>query len=183
MKINYNIADNRKVNYVKFALIAGSLAVVSLLFILVGLNQLSDTAQQFQEEKEELQSYKDKISDITKREEEQKQAIKRIKTKWGKKRRFLNSLIDSKVFPYIPKLDKMEELMPAGVFIQTISLSTRAKDTVQLTIAAISATRLVEAFKTFQAYDAVFKNETQSDGLYKAVVTITVRNKPKNETK
>ncbi len=176
MNIRYNIADNKKIDYFRFALFATLLIALSVLFIKVGVDMLSSTAEQFQAEKDELRAYKEKIEDINKREVEQRQAIQKIKTRWNKKRRFLNALIDDKLFPYTRKLDKLEELLPAGVFINKVILNTKAKDTVQLGISAISAQKLLEAYKVFLKYQLAIAGEAEKDGLFKANMTIKLKN-------
>lgn len=179
MKIRYNIANKRKIDYFKFILISAVLVVLSVMFIVVSLNQLAAAARQFQEEKDELRAYQEKIEGINERNEQLKQEIQKIKKKWGKKRRFLNALIDDRLFSYIPKLDKLEKLLPAGVFISSITLSTKGNDNVELGIGAVSAQKLLEAYKTFLKYNMVISNETESSGLFKATIRIRLKNENK----
>jgi hypothetical protein len=179
MKIRYNIADNRKIDYGKFILISIALLALSFLFVILGTNQLSSTAQEFQAEKEELQAFKDKIDDLNKKEVEQKQEITRIQKKWGKKQQFINTLIDDKLFPYIDKLDQLEKLLPAGVFIINVSLSTKEKNNVALHIRAISSQKLLQAYKVFLKYGLVINRETEKKGMYDASIRIQLKNESK----
>jgi cell division protein FtsB len=179
MKIRYNIADNKKIDYRKFALISASLIIVSLLFIFLGVHQISSSAQQFQAEKEELQAFKDKIDAINQKEIEQKQEISQIKKRWRKKQQFINNLIDDKLFPYIQKLDQLEKVLPAGVFIKNVSLSTKDKNNVNLSLGAISAQKLLQAYKVFLKYNLIIKKESEKKGIYNANIKIRLKNEVK----
>jgi len=174
MKIRYNIANNKKIDYLRFGGITLLLIVFSILFVWIGVNQLALSALDFQREKNELAGYKDKIEQINQREAEQNKAVDLIKAKWGGKRTFLNQLIDSRLYPYIGKLDKLESLLPAGVFVKRIQLSVRSGDTVNVTIGAVSAQKLLQAYKVFLAHDLVISNETEAQGVFQAVISLTL---------
>jgi hypothetical protein len=176
MKIRYNIAKNKKVNYLRFFLLTGILLVISIGFILVGVKSLATSAQQFRHKKNELKICQEEKAEKTKKNKEQKKEIEKIKKKWKNKRQFANQLVNNKTFPFLERLDKIEELLPAGVFIRNITLSTRGGATVQFNLAAISGTKLLEAYKAFQDYKMVIHKEDLKDGLYNATMKIRLEN-------
>jgi cell division protein FtsB len=179
MNIKYNIASHRKINYTLFILLAAALVILSAALVTGGALQLAATSKQFKTEKEELRAYKEKIQAINEREAQQEQEIKKVKAKHRRKRSFLNMMIDDKLFPYMNKLDQLEEVLPAGVFVRTISLSTKNKASVQVGIAAVSSQKLLEAYKVFLKYNLVVNNETEADGLFRATITIVLKHETK----
>jgi len=169
MKIRYNIAEKKRMNYVRFFIFAGILAVLSLGFILLGTINLATTAKQFEDKKAELKLIEDKLQDTSNKNQEQKSEIDGIKKKWDKELKFVNNLISSKNFPFLEMLGKLEEALPAGVFITKLSLDKDTGKRIQFTIAAISSPKLAEAYSVFlKYYDASIKKEASGEGFYYA---------------
>ena len=131
MKIRYNIAKKKKINYLRFFLLTGILLVISIGFILLGVKTLSTTAKQFQDKKNELKICQEEKQTKARKNKQQKSEIENIKKNWHKRRQFVNSLVNNKTFPFLEKLDKLEELLPAGVFIRDITLSTEGGANIQ----------------------------------------------------
>lgn len=179
MNIRYNIASDRKIDHKKFILIAAVLAVLSALLIIGGALQLAASSKEFRDEKEKLRAYKEKIEAINERETQQEAEIKKIKQKWRKKRNFINGIIEDKTFPYMDKLAKLEEILPSGVFVHQFGIGTNNKTSLQLSISALSSQKLLEAYKVFLKYNMVVNNETESEGLFLATITIQLRNENK----
>ena len=172
MKIRYNIANKKKINYLRFILISAALVVFSLGFILVGTINLSSTTKRFQDKKEELKTYEEKLQEKSKKNKEYTAELDNIKKKWRKERKFANDLIDSKIFPFLEQLGQLEEVLPAGVYISKLTLNTVSGPRVQFSIAAISSAKLAEAYKVFDKYDMSIKKESKAEGLYKANLLI-----------
>ena len=172
MKIRYNIAKNKKINYLRFFLLTGALLVISIGFILVGVKTLADSAQQFRDKKNELKICQEAKEAKTKKNQAQEKEIEKIKKTWKGKRQFANELVNDKTFPYLEKLDKIEELLPAGVFIKDITLKTKNGANIQFNLAAISSDKLLEAYKVFSDYSLSITNEVLRDGLYNATMKI-----------
>ncbi len=183
MKIRYNIADQKKINYFKFVLFAVILFLIALILLVAGIYQLSSTAKQFRDDKDKIQSYKDKIEDINKREVQQTQAIATIKAKWSRKQLYINSLITDKMFPYLEKLDKLEKLFPAGAFIRHINLNPKDNELIQMTISAMSPQKLLETYSVFLKYDLVIQNEPPTEPGELCEASIIIRLKNENQAK
>ena len=176
MKIRYNIARNKKINTLRFFLFTGILLVISIGFLLVGVKTLITSARQFYSKKNELRICQEAKQNKTKKNKEQKIEIEEIKRKWKSKRQFANDLVNNKTFPFLERLDKLEQLLPAGVFIKDITLSTESGTKIQFNVAAISSAKLLEAYRTFWKYNLVIKNEDLRDGLYNANMEIRLEN-------
>jgi hypothetical protein len=177
MKIRYNIAKKKKINYLRFFLLTGILLVISIGFILVGVKTLSTNAKQFRNKKNELKICQEAKQAKTSKNKQQKNEIENIKKKWQKRRQFANNLVNNKTFPFLEKLDKLEELLPAGVFIKDVTLSTEGGANIQFNLAAISSAKLVEAYDVFSKYNLEIPKEVLKDGLYNATMKIKLGNK------
>ncbi|MFC2146147.1 hypothetical protein ACFLRT_02170 [Acidobacteriota bacterium] len=177
MKIRYNIAKKKKINYLRFFLLTGILLVISIGFILLGVKTLSTTAKQFQDKKNELKICQEEKQTKARKNKQQKSEIENIKKNWHKRRQFVNSLVNNKTFPFLEKLDKLEELLPAGVFIRDITLSTEGGANIQFNLAATSNAKLMEAYSAFLKYNLEIKKEDLKDGLYNAIMKIKLDNK------
>lgn len=176
MKIRYNIAKNKKINYLRFYSLTGILLVFSIGFILVGVKTLATSAKQFRDKKNELEICQDAKEAKTKTNKAQKKEIEKIKKRWRGKRQFANEMVNHKTFPFLEKLDKIEELLPAGVFIKDITLSTKSGANITFNLAAISSSKLLEAYKAFEDYKLVISKEDLRDGLYNATMKIKLEN-------
>lgn len=172
MKIRYNIAKNKKINYLRFFLLTGILLVISIGFLLVGMKALATSAKQFRNKKNELKICQEANEAKARKNQEQKKEIEKIKQKWKSRRQFANELVNNKTFPFLEKLDKIEELLPAGVYIKNITLSVKNGADIQFNLAAISSHKLIEAFNVFSDYDLDISREDLKDGLYNASMRI-----------
>jgi hypothetical protein len=186
MRIRYNIADNRKVDYLKFSLTALIIVMISALLIFVGVINWSTTGMRFKNEKALLRASKARSEQKEKQKKNYENNIKQIKRQWNKRIRFANTLIDRKSFPFLERLGSLEELLPAGVFITKVTLGVEAGATIKLNIAAVSGNKLPEAYKAFSDNDIAIQRETEKDGLHQATLVIKLQDKKfkkKNENK
>ncbi|NIM13555.1 MAG: hypothetical protein GTO45_15690 [Candidatus Aminicenantes bacterium] len=187
MRIRYNIADNRKVDYLKFSLTALIILMISALLIFVGVVNLSTTGMRFKNEKALLRASKARSDQKEKQKKNYENNIKQIKRQWNKRIKFANTLIDRKLFPFLERLDQLEELLPGGAFITKINLGVEAGSTVKVNIAAVSANKLTEAYKAFLDNDDItIQKEEEKEGLHRASLVIKLQKKKlkkKNENK
>ena len=172
MEIRYNVANRKKIHYLRFSLISAILLVLALGFAAVGILSLSMTAQRFQDKKKVLRTYEDKIREKSQKNRENKAQIDRIKNQWKKEIKFANDLIRDKTYPFLEKLDKLEGLLPAGVYISKIALETDSGSNLRFVIAAISSAKLTEAYNIFWPYHLTIPKENQAGGLFKAELQI-----------
>jgi Tfp pilus assembly protein PilN len=172
MKIRYNIAKNKKINYLRFFLITGILLVISIGFLLVGVKALATSAKQFRDKKNELLICQEEKEAKSRKNNEQKKEIDKIKLKWRSRRMFANELVNNKTFPFLEKLDKIEKLLPEGVYIKDITLSTKSGAGISFNLVAISSHKLIQAFNVFSDYDLTISREDLKDGLYNASMRI-----------
>jgi Tfp pilus assembly protein PilN len=186
MRIRYNIANNRKVDYLKFSLTALIILMISALLVFVGAVNWSTTGMRFKNEKALLRASKARSEQKEKQKKNYENNIKQIRRQWNKRIRFANNLIDRKSFPFLERLDQLEELLPGGVFITKINLGVGAGSTVKLNIAAVSAKKLIEAFNAFLDNDIAIQKEEEKEGLHRASLVIKLQDKKlkkKNENK
>jgi hypothetical protein len=166
--LKFNIAENKRVDGLKFLLFSAVVLVISLIFIFGGMQNLLGGRQTRQKDLKELDRLKGKLEEISVKSREYEQTIKEIKSEWDKRVKLANSLIARKKFSYIKILTRLEESLPAGVYITRFSCSSENKGKVSITIMSDSFPRLIEAYKSFAKFNLEVSNETEVKGLYRA---------------
>lgn len=176
-KIRYNIAGNKKIDYMKFGLLSSVVVVISLLFIMLGIGNLWSSDQRVQEQKKTAEKNEKKLGELEKKIEKNKKDIKWKKSEWQKQVSFANSLIAGKNFLVVEKLEILEKQLPVGAFITDVVLDKKNPLKLQISIAAESLQRLIETYKNFSNYKLVIKNETELEGLLKANLILNLKKK------
>jgi hypothetical protein len=174
--LNYNIAENKKVDVGKFAAMCTAFIVVSLLFFLLAGNSLWKNRQDRQKDIQELGDIKTKLQDINQKSQEYNREIEEIQLQWKRQVRFANSLVERKTYSMIEKLNILEGSLPAGVNISRLNLGSETKSSVTITVMAQTFQKLVEAYKNFARYNLNVKNENMVEGIYRANMTIFIKN-------
>ena len=183
MKIKYNISKHKRIDLVQFFLYCFVVLVLSVLFLFIGIKNLSSKEKKLREAKEQQELYRTKLNYISKNTREYHREINAINKKWRNKVRFSNSLIAAKTYDIIGKLNVLEELLPAGVYIQGISFKVDAKSDIDITVVADSYPNLFHVYKNFSKYDPSIVSESESDGIFTAHIRINLELKKKNEKK
>jgi hypothetical protein len=173
-KIKYNIADNKKIDQLKFASISILIIVVAALLFFYGIYNIKSVNQSKQDKLEEMNGFKVRLSDVVQKTDEYNRKIKKIKKVWKSKVNLSNNLINKKSFSFIQRLNKLEKLLPVGAFISTIAMKNNPKAVVQLNVVSSSFPNLVEVYKQFAAYNLHITRESISDGIYKANLNVTL---------
>ena len=169
IKIRYNIASHKKVDSPRLFFLASFLFFLSLIFISLGIWKLSSESKQERFEVEELNILKEKLADVSDMSEEYKKKINEIKKKWSKKIHFSNSLINWKSFSLIEKLNILENLIPAGVFVNNLGAVNGPESVLQVGFISSSFKNLMILYKQFSKYNIVIKKETVlPSGMYSA---------------
>lgn len=171
MKIRYNIASCKKVNYVRYILASFIVVLLSLLFVAGGIFCIASTSTRFLNEKKQLKLYKAQVDKKTRDEQNFKKDIDKIKKKWNPKISFANSSINSHIFPYINRLETIEELLPGGVFVTHIVIK-EGSPSVVFQVVALSSDKMMETYKAFSKYSLVISSEVQKDGSFNASLEI-----------
>ena len=173
-KLKYNIAENRKVDGLKFFIFSAAILLISLVFILTAMINLSKNQQIRQKDLKELDLLEQKLKEISEKSGEYEQKIKEVKSEWNSRVSLANSLIGRKKFSFIKHLDSLEKALPAGVFITNVSTSFDAKGRVSINIMSDSFPKLIEAYKSFSKFDLQVSNEAEVKGLYRANLTLNI---------
>ncbi|MCP4216544.1 MAG: hypothetical protein GY765_17975 [bacterium] len=167
-KINYNIAENKKIDYIKFSLVSSAVVLMALLFMFLGIRNIWSSDQRIQDEKEKLRLDKLKVEELTDKVAGYKQGIKRLESKWNKRVNYINSLIDAKQFDLVKRLDIIEKHLPEGVYIQSVNMAYQKKGVITIDIAAQSLQRVMETYANFSAYKPQKSKEAEVDGLFQS---------------
>jgi len=173
-KIKYNIADNKKIDLLKF--ISASMAVLLIILALIywGIHNIKSANQTKQNKLEELNGFKVRLSDVLQKTEEYNRKIKKIKKVWQSKVNLSNTLINKKSFCFTVKFDTLEKLIPVGAFVSSLTVKNNPKAVVHINVVSKSFSNLVEVYKKFAPYNLVINRESIADGTYKANLNLTL---------
>ena len=174
--LNYNIAENKKVDVGKFAILSVAFVVVSLLFFLLAGNSLWKNRQDRQKDIQELGDIRAKLQEIQQKSQNYNEEIEAIQSQWKRQVRFANTLVDKKMFSMVERLDLLESVLPVGVSLNRLNLGNDKKSRITIAVIAQTFPKLVEAYKSFARYNLSVKNEVEAEGNYRANMTIFMKN-------
>ena len=167
-KIRYNIAKNKKVDYMQFAIFSSLVVVISLIFIMLGISNLWSSDKRVRDQKEKMAQDRLMVDELEGKVQQYETDIRNFKTRWNQKISFANALISMKTVGLTQKLSILEEHLPEGVLVTFAGFNTENPSLIQVKIAASSLQRLIETYKSFAAYRPSVKNEIEEDGMFKA---------------
>jgi len=180
-KINYNLARDKRVNIARSGLCCMFLLLLSLVFLVFGINTLSLRDKQVRTDKSKLNFYNQRLSEMAQKTAVYERDVKKIGFAWREKVRFANSLISRKVFAVQDKLNTLEELLPLGVYIKDLFIKTQPGSALQITLVADSYESLFEAYKRFSPFDPAIKSENQVEGIYHARISLNIKSDASHE--
>ncbi len=105
--------------------------------------------------------------------------IDRQKGQWQSRIQLANQLIAAKTFSYCALLDELEALIPDGVQITSVTLLNQQRSPLEMRVAAASFERLMELYKGLAPHGLVISQESESAGLYQAVIQICLPGRPR----
>lgn len=178
-KIRYNIAEKKKVDYVKFILFSSIVVGLSLLFIFAGIGNLWSSDKRVKQEKETAELNEKKLKQLTNDSLKYDNEIRQMSIMWQNPLAFANTLINGKHFSVIDRLDILEESLPEGVFVTFLVLDITKPSQIQLHIASHTLPKLIETYKVFEKYNKLVNKEAEDEGLLTAEILLTVDNKRK----
>ncbi len=176
-KIRYNIASQKKINRVRlFSLLVG-LLLISLLCIVFGMDRLFDETRQERIERKELVLLKDKLMHVSQMMDDNRSEIEEIKKKWDKRVRLSNSMIGGKRFSMLSIFNILEEQIPDGVFLNSVSIKNDSKSGIQLDFVSGSFKRLMDLYRNLARFNlTIIKESVTPKGLAKSSVVIKIEN-------
>ena len=181
-KIRYNIAKNKKINFLKFGLFSLIVVLISLVFVVLGVGNLWTSDKRARDQKEQLIKDRQEIEKLTRETARLKQDVQNKKKDWKKQVSFANLLIKARQYSTVEKLNIQEKHLPEGVFITNVALNVENPGVLQVNIAADSLARLIETYNSFSKYRPTIKNETEEEGLLKANLLLHLKAKKKQTT-
>ncbi|MCP4153232.1 MAG: hypothetical protein GY757_36210 [bacterium] len=175
MKIRYNIATNRKVDNVKFALSASVVIVLSIIFLVLGISNIWSGDKRVQQQKKQLQSDREEIVTLRAKKESYKNGINNRKKNWSGKIQFLNTIIKVKNNTVIKKLNALEKSLPEGVFVTVINVNMKTPTLIRIVVAAQSLAALTKTYNSFAKYEPIISKESETDGFFQAGITLKIK--------
>ncbi len=182
-KIRYNIAENKKIDYLKFGIVSALVLVISFVFIILGVGNLWSSDKRAQDQEAALLKAEGEIEKLTKETEHLKEDVKRKKSLWRRRVKFANELIKEKEFSIIDQLNILEKHLPEGVFFTGFSVNIDNSSNLKVGLAASSLHRLIEAYEAFSGFRKTVKNEIEDEGLFKAALILNLKPRAKKVPK
>ena len=173
-KIRYNIAENKRIDYLKFGIVSAFVLVISFVFIMLGISNLWSSDKRAQDQEAALKKAEREIEKLTRETDHLKTDVTTKKSLWRQRVSFANSLIRDKKFSVIDQLDILEKHLPEGVFFTDFSMNIETSSNIQVGIAADSLHRLTEAYDAFARFRKTVKNELEEEGLFKASLILNM---------
>ncbi len=173
--INFNIGSDKKLNYVRIIIIGLFTIFISTFFIKAGINNIIFLNSKTTEKQLQINKLNDYIDKISKNEPKMLNEIKTNRSKWEPRIKFINSLIHKKTFPYLKRLDILENLIPNEAYLRNISIKYGSKNRVILNIESNSYQTLLEIYKVFGKLDLKFGKESKKDGKYLNTMTVVMQ--------
>lgn len=167
-KIKYNIADNKKIDYMKFSLYTILMVLISLAFIAVGIGNLWSSDKHIRQQKEQALQDRQEIESLSQENSKREENVAKRKKDWKSRVDFANWLVKEKSFSVTGKLDVLEKNLPEGVFFEEVYMEIENFSQLRIVIAANSLARLIEAYDNFSGYQPTIQDEKEEDGLLKA---------------
>jgi len=176
-KIKYNIAGQKRVNWFQLILFLAGLFLVSLLSIFLGMDRLFDETRQERLERQELNLLKDKLTDVSQMMDEYQGKIGKIKKKWNSRVRLSNRLIASKSFSMTDIFNMLEEQIPDGVSLSSVTKKNDGKSGIQLDFVSGSFQNLMELYRRLARFRlSILKESVTPKGMAKSTVLIKIKN-------
>lgn len=184
-KIRYNIAENKKIDYLKFGIVSVVVVVLAFAFVMLGVGNLWSSDKRAQDQEEALLKAEQQIEKLTRETNHLKQDVTKKKSMWRQRVKFANTLIWEKDFSIIEQLNILEKHLPEGVFFTEFSMNIESSSNIQVGLAADSLHRLIEAYEAFAGFRKTTKDEREEDGLFKAdlILNLKTRKEAKPEAK
>jgi hypothetical protein len=172
--LNYNIADGQRLDRTRMAVVVALLIFLSGLFSYLTIDRFARRQEKFEKEISKLNAFQERINTLSNQSKEQKEQIERKKKQWGARVKFANLLIQEKNFSYITTLDRLESLLPAGVFIEEIAMKNGHDRPINFTLKADSYDTLLKTYgKISQRFDLTINKEFESAGLFTARLKVS----------
>lgn len=172
--LHYNIASGQSVDRTRTSVVAAVLIILSGLFIYLAVDRVAANQEKFETEINKLNAFEERINTLSEQTKAQKEKINRQKKQWGARVKYANLLIQEKNFSYIETLDQLESLLPAGVFIEEITLKNGRDKPIHFTLKADSYDTLLKTYgKISQRFDLTISKEFESVGLFTARLKVS----------
>lgn len=170
--INYNIANRKCINRIRFLIPAILLVFLGFGLFYIAFNNIHITNSKLSDKINKKNFYKDESGKMSKRMRELQTKINSIKLIWDSKVRFVNGSIKYKTRSSLDILNFLERVLPESVSVIDLSIVNSAKRVVRITVVSDSTEKLYKLYKKLLGYDLEILSENESENLYKSKLRI-----------
>lgn len=174
-RISYNIADNKKIDTLKFTFYSTIVVVISLVFLTLGIGNLWSIDQKERQQKEQAIQDRQEIEKLTQENTHREENVAKRKIDWKAQVDFANWLLTEKQFSVIEKMELLEKKLPEGAFFTQVNLDMDNPTLLRIGIAADSLPRLIETYQNFSMYQPEMQDPKEDEGLLKADLVLHLK--------
>jgi len=174
--IRINFARQPQIDRPRLFIGGGVLLLLAVLCFWLGIGRLGKTDSAQVEKQQEIERLKQKIAVMTSQSKNNQALIRRQQAKWQRPVNLANALIQKKLFSVVALLNFLEDTLPDGVQVSSLSVSSTQKTKIRMAIKTPSFPQLIALYKRLAPYRLDISREGENDGFYQASVEITVPN-------
>lgn len=174
-KIEYNTSPGKSLDLKHFIITIAMTSLISFLLLYIGVNNINNTNLNLKEKVDQKKYYDTEQQKITDNEELFGERIEKIKSKWNRRVKFANSVINAKVFPFIKRLEYFEEILPDMVQLNEIFIDTGKKGEITVSVSSYSIEKLYELYRKLIENNLVIAAESEKDGVYRSKLRVTLK--------
>ncbi len=174
-KIEYNISSGKSIDLKHFLITISMTSLISFLFLYIGIDNIIDTNLNLEEKIDQKKYYDTELQKITENEKIFEERIEKIKIKWNRRVVFANSVINSKVFPFIKLLEHFEEILPDMVQLNEIFMDSSKKGEIVISVNSYSIEKLYELYRKLIDNNLVIAAESENGGVYRSKLRVTLK--------
>jgi len=174
-KIEYNISSGKSINFKHFFVTIFMTLMISFTFLYIGINNITDTNLNLEEKIDQKKYYDTELKKISGNEKLFGERIEKIKSKWNNRVKFSNSVINSKVFPFIKRLEYFEEILPDMVQLNEIFIDSSKRGEIIFSVSSYSIEKLYELYGKLIDNNLVIAAESEKDGIYRSKLKVTIK--------
>ncbi|MDY0297142.1 MAG: hypothetical protein RB296_07480 [Acidobacteriota bacterium] len=176
-RLDLNMAVSPRLDWLRFCALVLLFLSAAALLIWHGTRSLTRPDGLDVEQRRELQSLREAEKGFAADMESVSGKIRGLKQQWEPRVRFANALIARKSFSFVTRLDLLEKLLSANVFLQRLTIDQGNPQRLEMEIVAPSFNDLIDAYRQLAAHQLEVKSEIKDPaGQYR--VSLNMRVKP-----
>jgi hypothetical protein len=165
-RLAYNLARSPQVDRLRFTLRAALLFLLALLLGILAATNLAGRSGQARRDIVEAGAGRSRLQALAAESGRLRREIEAWKKSRGGQLAQANSLIASKSFSFVSRLDFLENASSPGIRVRNLALENKRGARIRVSISARSLPELFALYKKLAAYELAIASETQTQDEY-----------------